>query len=119
MRRVHLILVALLLGLLVVAASPATAAPTRDYIFPLECSGETVMTAWTPGVGSWTLHLEDGSTFVAHRWIVHFEMMDPSEEPQVWLDRGHGSPMVQCWSSCPFTGTPIEIWGIRTPVRGR
>jgi hypothetical protein len=118
MRRVRVIGMILLFGLLVVAASPANAAPNRVYDFPLQCSGETVLTAWTPGAGSWTLHLEDGSTFVVHRWIVHFEAMDPDAEPAVWLSRGHGSPMVQCWSSCPF-GTPIEIWGIRTPVRGR
>lgn len=113
MRRVHLVVVALLLGLLVVAASPATAAPKLDYDFPLECSGETLWTAWTPGRGSWTLHVQDGSTFVVHRWIVHVEA-----EPAVWFSRGHGSPMVQCWATCP-SGTPIEIWGIRTPVRGR
>jgi hypothetical protein len=119
MRRMHLIVAALLVGLLVATASPATAAPKRAYDFPVDCSGELIQMAWAPGWGSWTLHMEDGSSFVAHRWIVHFELMDDSAEPEVWLNRGHGSPLVECWAECPFSGTPIEIWGIRTPVRGR
>jgi hypothetical protein len=119
MRRVHLIVLVLLLGSLVTLASPATATPARDYDFGLQCGGETVWMAWTPGYGSWTLHVEDGSTFVAHRWIVHHELMDPPGEQDVWLNRGHGAPMEQCWTACPFTGTPVEIWGVRTPVRGR
>jgi hypothetical protein len=119
MRRVHLVVVLLLLGLLVALASPAAAAPQRDYDFPLECAGETVWMAWTPSRGSWTLHVEDGSTFVPHRWIVHFDRVIPGAEREVWLSRGHGAPMVQCWTECPFTEAPVEIWGVRTPVRGR
>jgi hypothetical protein len=118
MRRLRLLVLTLVVGMLLATASAASAAPQREYYFPIECSGEVFMTAWTPGWGSWTLHMDNGSSFVAHRWVVRWDQRFPGADAETWLNRGHGAQMEYCTATCP-EGTPIEIWGVRTPVRGR
>jgi hypothetical protein len=116
MRRLHLLVAGVIVGLLVAMSSAALAAPANvlPFTWDLECGdAEPVTTVWNGR--SWVFHSEDGTArFVA--FYVHPEDM---EDPL--LDRAadaRGAPMTTCTTLCPVAG-PTTLRGIWTPVGPR
>jgi hypothetical protein len=129
MKRLQLLAVAVMVGLLLATASAAIAAPSKNVKdVPLVCENGEFQAVWhyvvDPATGydsptSFTLHLPDGARYIMHRAIVKVPIDEDTLVDILVLDRGYGAPTVECSLTCPFSGLQTVVWGTFTPVGGR
>jgi hypothetical protein len=129
MKRLHLLAVAVMVGLLLATATTALAAPSKNvHAVTLDCETGTYQAVWhyvvDPATGydfptSMTLHLANGSRFIIHRAIVKVPIDETNTFDYLVLERGYGAPTVECSLTCPFSGLETVTWGTFTPVGGR
>jgi hypothetical protein len=113
MRRFHLLIVALLLGVLVAmtAATPAAGAPKDAVEWTLTCDSGQIITV--RGGGSWTFRDVEGTA----RFVAHTVLVDAWDDPVA--DRAHGREGETCTTRCPYTQLDMTLRGTWTPVGGR
>jgi hypothetical protein len=118
MKRLRLLVVAVLLGVFAATATVSPAAASPKHLFPIETTcGDTTYLFGMNWSMTTTMHdLHSNARFVIHKWVVTPPGSDTPLAP--WVDRGFGAQTTYCTATCP-EGSLIEWWGVLTPAKGR